>query len=58
MTKRAFDRATDQRFSVGLPVGIIVFCMLGISAYLVVLGVEIPPPATKVYLASDVNGNP
>jgi hypothetical protein len=58
MTKRAFDKAADQGFSVGLPVGIIVFCMVGISIYLAALGVEIPPPSTKVYLASDFNGKP
>ncbi|MGJ7043714.1 hypothetical protein J2Y63_007000 [Shinella sp. BE166] len=58
MTKRAFDKSADQEFNVGFPIGIIVFCMLGISAYLAVMGVEIPPPSTKVYLASDVNGNP
>jgi hypothetical protein len=58
MTRSSFDKSSDHGFSVGLPVGIIVCCMLGISVYLAVLGVEIPPPSTKVYLASDVTGNP
>lgn len=55
---RSVDKSPDQTFSVGLPVGIIVCCILGISVYLAVLGVDIPPPSTKVYLASDTTGNP
>jgi len=58
MTKRSFNKSSDHGFSVGLPVGIIVCSMLCISAYLAVLGMEIPPPSTKVYLASDVNRKP
>jgi hypothetical protein len=58
MTRSSFDKSPDQGFSVGFPVGIIVCCMLGISVYLAVLGVDIPPPSTKVYLASDTIGNP
>lgn len=58
MRKSPFDKSLEQEFSVGLPVGIIICCMLGISVYLAVLGVDIPPPSTKVYLASDTTGNP
>lgn len=58
MTRSSFDKSPDQEFSVGLPVGIIVFCMLGISVYLAVLGADIPPPSTKVYVAADVTGQP
>jgi hypothetical protein len=54
----SFDKSSEQGFNMGFPVGIIVCCMLGISVYLAVLSVENPPPATKVYLASDVIGNP
>lgn len=50
------DRYAEQKepgFGVGLPVGVIAFLMLVITAYLVILDVQIPPPSTTVYLASD-----
>ena len=53
MAKHMRDRRSDTGFSVGFPVGIIAISMIGIATYLVALGVEVPPPATNVYLASE-----
>lgn len=58
MAKHSFDKRSDEGFSVAFPVGIMVCCMLGIAIYLAVLGVNIPPPTPKVYLASDFDGKP
>ena len=58
MTKRTFDEVSDRGFSVGLPAGMILCGMLGITAYLFALSAEITPPSTKVYLASEIGGKP
>ncbi len=58
MAKHSFEKRSDDGFSVGLPVGVMLCCMLGITIYLAVLGVNIPPPSSKVYLASDFDGKP
>jgi hypothetical protein len=51
--KDHFEQQNEPGFSVGFPVGVIAVLMLAITAYLVALDVNIPPPQTGVYLASD-----
>nr|WP_314089234.1 hypothetical protein [uncultured Shinella sp.] len=53
MLKDRFEQAGDSGFGVGFPVAVIAFFMLTITAYLVALDVQIPPPQTGAYLASD-----
>ena len=53
MRKDRFEQPSDPDFGVGFPVAVIAFFMLTITAYLVALDIQIPPPQTSVYLASD-----
>jgi hypothetical protein len=49
MRKHRLDRQREPDFGVGLPLGLIAILMLGITAYLVALDTQIPPPSTAVY---------
>ena len=53
MRKHRFEQQQDPGFGIGFPVGVIAFCMLAIIGYLLALGVQVPPPQSGVYLASD-----
>ncbi|GMB83467.1 hypothetical protein NN6n1_42500 [Shinella zoogloeoides] len=53
MQKHPFDPREEPDFSVGFPLGVIIFMMLAITVYLAALEAQIPPPRTNVYLASD-----
>ena len=53
MSKYRLEQQQDPGFGIGFPVGVIAFSMLAIIGYLVVLDIQIPPPQTGVYLASD-----
>lgn len=53
MRKDRSEKSTDPGFGVGLPISVIAFYMLTITAYLVVLDVQIPAPQTSVYIATD-----
>ena len=48
MRKDHFEQQNEPGFSVGFPVGVIAVLMLAITAYLVALDVNIPPPQTGV----------
>jgi len=53
MRKHRLEQRQEPEFSTGFPVGVIAFCMPAIIGYLWALGVQVPPPQTSVYLASD-----
>ncbi|MDF1631401.1 hypothetical protein [Mycoplana sp. MJR14] len=51
MKKHRFGHQEEPDFSVGFPLGVIAVLMLGITAYLVALNAEIPPPQTIAFIA-------
>lgn len=53
MRKDRSEEPTDPGYGVGLPISVIAFYMLTITAYLLILDIQIPPPQTGVYLATD-----
>lgn len=53
MRKYRPEQQQDPGFGIGFPVCVIAVSILAIIGYLVVLGVQIPPPQKRVYLATD-----
>ena len=53
MPKHRFPQQDEPGFSVGFPLGVIAVLMLAMTAYLVALNTQIPPPQPAVYFPTE-----